>query len=74
VVTDLVAVAHQQADEVGVPRGLAADDEERRWDVLAAQDRCYLRCPGGIRPVVEGESDPAARWRLVGDEETIACA
>ena len=72
VVTDLVAVAHEQADEVGVARGLAADDEEGGWDVLAAQDRCDLRCPDGVRPVVKSESDPTARRRLAGDQETIA--
>ncbi len=68
VVAELVAVAREHADEVWMAGGLTADDEERGRHALTAQHGGDFRRPARIGPVVEGEGDATAGWRLRGDE------
>ena len=72
VIAELVPVADEQADEIGMAGRFAADDEERRRDVIAAQDRCDPRRPTRIGAVIEGQRDPATRGRLRRDEMRAA--
>jgi hypothetical protein len=68
VVADLVAVAHQLTDNVGMPRDLTADDEERCADVRGAQHGGDLRCPARVGPVVERQRHAPPGRRLARDE------
>jgi hypothetical protein len=74
VVAELVAVTGEPANEIGMTRSFAADEEERARDVLATQDRRDLRRPARVGAVVEGESDPPARRRLGRDQPRTARA
>jgi hypothetical protein len=68
VIADLEPVAGELADDRGMARGLAADDEERGRNPLPLQHRRDPRCPAGVRTVIEGERDAPAGRLLTRDE------
>ena len=68
VVAELVTVLDELANEAGLPRDLAADDEERGGDVRCTQHRRDLRRPARVGPVVERQRDASPGRRLLGDE------
>ena len=64
VVAELEPLTVEVANDIGVARDLAPDDEERGRDVKRAQRGRDLRGPPRIGPVVEGERNPPARRLL----------
>lgn len=56
-VRDLVSLAHGTAQDIGMVRGVLPDDKECRFEVMGGEEVEELRREGGVRTIVEGESD-----------------